>query len=381
MTLLTALKEKIETKELVKGKVEKLDKDAFVVMVEGIPAQCPVKKMADGFIHSKSNFIGKEFEFVVEKVAEENVTLSRIAALKIRDAEIINKAKEDWQANNPTYKGKVKKIMPYGVLVDLGGLTGLVPQAEIDFGRGKPGELVQVGQEVEVKITEWETRKGRPRITMSRKATLANPWKEVRSWKVGERRKGKVLREKEFGFFVEIAPGVEGLLRHEDRSWNGQEAMPVEIGAEIEVIMSSIDSRRQRIGLSTKFPENDPWAKVSAQFAPGTEIDAKVTALKSQGAELDLGDGHASFLPLRMIEKVHGAAYRKAFTPGNEVKVKVTKIDSRSRKIMVSLPQAMNDDGRDDYKQYLAKRKDQAKSKEEQVGSFGALLQQKLQKK
>jgi small subunit ribosomal protein S1 len=223
------------------------------------------------------------------------------------------------------------------------------------------------------------------------KAAAQDPWETIDTLvKLGESYTGRVTNLMPFGAFVEVRPGIEGLVHVSEMSWTKRIHHPSEvakIGDVITVSIKTIDRAAKRISLSMKQVEDDPWFDSAARFTAGKEVEGKVERLKNFGAIVELAPGVSGMLPMGAIKRRFGEAYRQAVTPGKSVVVRVQQLDATERKVLLSLPGLDDEDGDADYKEYLKSETAAAAEKaapaqsEGRVGSFGALLGAKLQKR
>lgn len=384
----------------VKGRVAKANKGGFEVMIFGKPAFCPVSQIDSKFVEDTAPYVGKDFEFLIEKFERggRNLVVSRAALLK---AQAEQRTKELLATLTPetVLDGVVKELRDFGAFVDLGGVDGMVHVSEITHARvAKPGDVLTVGDKVRVKVLKIEpVAGGRPKIALSIKAAMTDPWDEIdRHVEGGASYTGRVVNIMPFGAFVELKPGIEGLLHVSEMSWTKRIHHPsdvVKVGDVVTVLVKDIDRHARRISLSMKQLEQDPWFGAAERFAVGKTLTAPVEKLRPFGAIIDLGDGITGMLPITVIKKKFGDAYRTQATPPKTLEVRVQHLDLNERKIQLTLAGMEDDeDGAQDYREYLkaeAAARAQAASASEaaasaassKMGALGALLQAKLDAK
>jgi small subunit ribosomal protein S1 len=291
--------------------------------------------------------------------------------------------------------GVVKELRDFGAFVDLGGVEGMVHVSEVAYQRvAKPGDVLKVGDKVRVKVLKVETERGRPKIALSIKQAQVDPWDEIeRHVTVSQTYTGKVANVMPFGAFVEIGPGIEGLVHVSEMSWIKRIQHPNELvkpGDQITVVVKDIDRKARRIALSMKALEADPWTAAKERLKVGAVVKAPVERLKSFGATVLLGDGITGMVPMGVIKKKFGEAYRGSTTPGKELEVKIVQVDSGARKVRLSLVGVDEDDAdRNDYLDYLKAEQEKSQGAAAaaegaaagRTGSFGALLSAKLTEK
>jgi small subunit ribosomal protein S1 len=372
----------------VKGKVIKVNKGGFEVQVVGKSGFCPVSQMDLRFIkdEDKDRYIGKEFDFLVEQVSGRNIVLSRSALLKRGQAETIEKVKAAIK-DQATYDGTVVELRDFGAIIEFLGLSGMAHISELSHSRvAHVSEVLAPGQDVRVKVLAVDEQKGQPRISLSIKQAMDDPWvEEAGKIAVGESYPAKVTRLEAFGAFAEIRPGIEGLIHVSELSWTKRVHHPREVlnaGDRITARVLSVDSATRRISLSLKSLFDDPWVKVERDLKVGAPAKGKVASLKAFGAIVDLEQGVQGLLPAGVLRHVFGDGFRKHVIPPKEIDVLIGRIDRDTRKILLSLPNVNADDENEsefrDYLQAEAVARESRGREERSVGSFGELLSKTL---
>ena len=254
------LRQALETGIPVEGVVTAINKGGAEVQVSGMRAFCPLSQLDLRYVENPQQFVGQRLTFRVSRIepgkTRPNIVLSRRALLE-EDAETkATETRERLQVGT-VLKGKVTSLTSYGAFVDLGGLEGMLHVSEIGYSRlAHPGEVLQVGEEVEVQIIKVETGKDerRPRISLSRRALERDPWGDVADqFPEGTEMAGKVMRMESFGAFVEIAPGIEGLVHISEMGANrrlNHARDAVQAGQEVQVRVLAVDPAKRRISLS-----------------------------------------------------------------------------------------------------------------------------------
>ena len=240
-------------------------------------------------------------------------------------------------------KGKVKNITDYGVFVDLGGLDGLLHISDIVWGRvAHPSEVVSTGQEIEVKILKFDREK--TRISLGRKQLLPDPWSTVpERFPIGTRVRGRVVGVTDYGAFVQIEPGVEGLVHVSEMTWSKRMKHPskiVNVGDEVEVVVLDVKPEVHRISLGLKQTLPDPWQEVSTKYPPGTIVSGRVRNLTDFGAFVEIEEGvegliHVSDMSWTDRVKHPGEKVKK----GDTVEAKVLKLDPEHRRLSLGIKQ------------------------------------------
>ena len=269
-----------------------------------------------------------------------NIVLSRRTMLEAeRDSR--RKLLNDVIVEGATLKGTVKNMTEYGAFVDLGGLDGLLHVTDISYRRlAHPSELLKVGQEVEVKILKVDKKK--ERVSLGMKQLEANPWDGVaEKYKVGERLKGRVTHLVDYGAFVEIEPGLEGLIHVSELSWTKKVRHPSQIlneGDWVEAAVLDVQRKEKRLSLGLRQTEPDPFQEIARRYPAGSVIDGKVSNLTDFGAFIEVEPGvegmvHLSELSWGKRAKKPASVLKK----GQEIKAKVLKVDILSRRLSLSL--------------------------------------------
>ena len=385
----------------VRGRVLKVNKGGFEVAVLGKTAFCPLSQIDVRFTENGAEHLNKEYDFLVEKVEEKgrNIVLSRAALLR-RDAEA--KAKELLAKLTPdtVLDGVVSEVRDsLGAFVDLGGVDGLVHISALSHARvAKASDVVSKGDKVRVKVLKIETdERGRPKISLSMKAAAQDPWDDVHNRiEGGKSYTGRVVNLMPFGAFVEVVPGIEGLLHVSELSWTKRVHHPsdvLKIGDAVTVTVKDIDTVQRRLSLTMKQVEDDPWFGATTRFPVGAAVKAPVEKLRPFGAIVELAPGLTGLLPLGVIKRKFGESYKQHTTPGKELEVRIVNLDPNERKVLLTLADVEEADAdRRDYLDYLESEKAAAAAAQaaaakaqqgggEKTGSFGALLSAKLKEK
>jgi small subunit ribosomal protein S1 len=324
----------------VQGKVTGVGVGGLTVKVLGHRAFCPISQIDIKFTDDVNVFLGKNLDFVITRITEggRNVVLSRIPLLeqtlgvKFDDLEKVT-------TDRKMLRGKISKIAEFGLFVDIGGVEGLVHISEVSWERAeKLEESFNVGQEVEVIILKIEKKQPlrSSKISLSIKQVLDNPWDSVGSrFKIGELVQGKITRITNFGAFVELIPGVEGLVHVSEMSWLKRVHHPSEIVQEgnlVQVSILGIDETKKSISLSLKDISDDPWRDVDSRFPAGTEIPGKVSKKSRYGYFIDITEGVTGLLVFANI----ASDKKESFNEGDTINVMVDSIDRANRRISLS---------------------------------------------
>ncbi len=346
-----------DNKVPVAGKVKEACKGGFSVTLMGKRAFCPISQIDSRYVEEPADYVGKSFEFLITEFKENgrNIVVSRRKLLDVRAAEI-RETFMSGLAAGAVLEGRVIKIMPYGAFIELApGIEGMVHVSEFSWSRiGDPSEVVSEGENIAVKVLEVDNSDAaKPRISLSVKQTSANPWeKAVPDFKCGDRVKGRVVSCRDFGAFVEIAPGVEGLVHISEMSYVKRVNNPREIvapGDEVFVVIKDVDHDSRKLSLSLKDAEGDPWQDVPQKYKPGTKVEGTLEKKERFGWFVNLEAGVTALLPNSEIGRSADAAAFEQKKPGEAVKLKVKDVNALERKMTLSPADA---EGSDDWKEY-----------------------------
>jgi len=352
----------------VEGKVAAVIKGGYEVTVGGLRAFCPFSQMDLRRVESEQDFVGRVLDFRVTKFAEggRNLVLSRRALLEEQAAKAAEETREKLLPD-AVLPGTVVSLADFGAFVDLGGVQGLVPISEISHARvERPGDRLRVGEHVTVKVLRLDEAKNK--ITLSLKALEGDPWAAV-SGRLRERQvvRGRALRATEFGVFVELLPGVDGLLHTSEIPRHRQGAMreAVAAGAEIAVMIVNVDLTRRRIALAQAPEGTAIGQEVASTVAVGAVLMGTVERVEPFGVFVRLGPGQTGLVPNAELGTTRGADPRKVFPAGSEMKVLVLAIEEGGRRIRLSREKALAHEEQAETQAYL---------KDARKGGFGMTL-------
>jgi len=357
----------------VDGKVAAVIKGGYEVTVAGLRAFCPFSQMDLRRAESEAEYVGRVLEFRVTRYTENgrNIVLSRRQLLEEQAARNAEETRKKITVG-VVLTGTVASLADFGAFVDLGGVQGLVPVSEISHSRvGRPADRLRVGETVTVKVLRLDDEKGK--ITLSLKALEGDPWAAVPG-RLRERQvvRGRAVRATDFGVFVELLPGVDGLLHQSEipRSRQGALREAAAGAAEVTVMIVGIDGEKRRIALALAPEDAAPGAQVASTAEVGAVLMGTVERLEPFGAFVRLGPGQTGLVPTAELGTSRGADLRKAFPIGTEIKVMVLAIEEGGRRIRLSHAQALAQEEKAEAQAYL---RDARKG-----GGFGLTLGEKL---
>ena len=287
--------EALDNNEVVKGYIKCRTKGGMIVDVLGTEAFLPGSQIDVKPIHDYDVFVGKTMEFKIVKVNPDfrNVVVSHKALI---EAELEAQRKEiiSHLEKGQVLEGTVKAIMQYGVFMDLGGVDGLIHITDLSWGRvSDPKELLSEGQKINVVILDFDDEK--KRIALGLKQLTPHPWEALNAdLKVGDKISGKVVVMADYGAFVEVAPGVEGLIHVSEMSWSQHLRSAndfLKVGQEVEAVVLTLDRDERKMSLGLKQLKNDPWENVDTKYAVGTRHFAKVRNFTNFGVFVEIEEG------------------------------------------------------------------------------------------
>lgn len=328
----------MDDNEVIQGYIKCRTKGGMIVDVFGIEAFLPGSQIDVHPIRDYDMFVGKTMEFKVVKINQEfrNVVVSHKALI---EAELEAQKKEiiSHLEKGQVLEGTVKNITSYGVFVDLGGVDGLVHITDLSWGRvGDPHEVVQLDQKINVVILDFDEEK--KRIALGLKQLTPHPWDSLDpNLKVGDHVKGKVVVIADYGAFVEIQPGVEGLIHVSEMSWSqhlrsAQEFLHV--GDEVEAVILSLDRQERKMSLGIKQLKEDPWETIEQKYPVGSRHTAKVRNFTNFGIFVELEEGVDGLIHISDLSWTKKVKHPSEFTSvGADIDVVVLDIDKENRRL------------------------------------------------
>ncbi len=330
--------EALENNEIIKGYIKCRTKGGMIVDVFGIEAFLPGSQIDVKPIRDYDVFVGKTMEFKVVKINQEfkNVVVSHKALIEAeleqQKKEIIAKLEK-----GQVLEGAVKNITSYGVFIDLGGVDGLIHITDLSWGRvNDPNEVVKLDEKLNVVILDFDDEK--KRIALGLKQLQPHPWDALDpDLKVGDKVKGKVVVMADYGAFVEIAPGVEGLIHVSEMSWSqhlrsAQDFMKV--GDEVEAVVLTLDRKERKMSLGIKQLKADPWANIEEKYPVGSKHTAKVRNFTNFGVFVELEEGVDGLIHISDLSWTKKIKHPSEFTQiGADIDVQVLEIDKENRRL------------------------------------------------
>ena len=332
------INEALANDEVIKGFIKCRTKGGMIVDVFGIEAFLPGSQIDVRPIRDYDIFVGKTMEFKVVKINQEfrNVVVSHKALIEAeleqQKREIIAKLEK-----GQVLEGTVKNITNYGVFIDLGGVDGLIHITDLSWGRvSHPSEVVELDQKLNVVILDFDDEK--KRIALGLKQLMPHPWDALNpDLKVGDKVKGRVVVMADYGAFIEIAPGVEGLIHVSEMSWSqhlrsAQDFMKV--GDEIEAVILTLDREDRKMSLGIKQLKNDPWENIETKYPVGSKHTAKVRNFTNFGVFVEIEEGVDGLIHISDLSWTKKIKHPSEFTQiGADIDVQVLEIDKDNRRL------------------------------------------------
>jgi small subunit ribosomal protein S1 len=361
---------------IITGKVKSVVKGGLVVNV-GVEAFLPSSQIDVVTPKNLASFVGNTYEFKVVKINQErqNIVLSRRELIEAERNEKRSKLLAEMTPGD-IRKGTVKNITDSGAFIDLNGLDGLLHITDMSWGRlTHPSEILKVGQELDVVVLD--VNKEKERVSLGLKQKMTNPWDNIEAkFPVGQKVKGKVVSLVPYGAFVQLEPGVEGLVHVTELSWTKRIAKPGDVlkqDQEIEAVVLGINREEQKISLGVRQLESNPWDSASAKYAVGQKVKGQVRNLTSYGAfvELEEGiDGMIHVSDMSWTRKINHPS--EVMKKGDVVEATVLEVDRPNQRIALGIKQLEIDPW--DNIEKLYKVGDLVTGKVTKLASFGAFV-------
>ena len=363
---------------VVTGTVKSAVRGGLLVQIDDVEAFLPGSQVDVTPVRDLEPYVGQTYEFKVIKISNErrNLIVSRRELIEGTMAEKKAELLESLQKGE-IRKGRVKNITDFGAFIDLDGIDGLLHITDMSWGRVKhPSEILKVGQELDVMVLDVDRE--RERISLGLKQTTPNPWDSIlEQFPVGSRVSGKVVNLAAYGAFVEIAPGIEGLVHISEFSWTKRVARAsdmLSVGDEVQVVVLSVDVENQKIALGIRQTQANPWDTVQERFPVGSKVKGKVRNFTAYGAfvELEEGiDGMIHVSDMSWTRKINHPS--ECLQKGQEVEAVVLDVNAKEQRISLSLKAAMQDPWDEIAQKFPVGSV--VKGKVSKIASFGAFVE------
>lgn len=327
----------------VEGKVTAAVKGGFSVDIMRRRAFCPTSQMDLRPVEKPEDYVGKSFSFVITKLEQggRNIVISRRMLLEAAQAENLQSFLDSVKEGD-VLEGKVARLTPFGAFVELApGVDGLVHVSELSWSKvQKPDEVLALGDAVRVKLVGVSKEEKGTRISLSIRQISEDPWNSVGDrLHAGDTITGKVARLAAFGAFVEVLPGIEGLVHLSEMSWEKRVNKAEEVlavGEEVTVKIKEVDTEKRRVSLSLRDAAGDPWAQVAEDFPIDSEHAGRLEKRATFGLFINLAPGITGLMPNSFIASTKGRSKFDKLAPGDEVTVRVAEMNLEARKVTLA---------------------------------------------
>jgi small subunit ribosomal protein S1 len=377
---LDLLRQMYENRLPVEAKVAARNKGGFDVNIGGLRAFCPLSQIALGKIDNPDQFIGQSYEFRVTELSDDGrrIVVSRAALLKEANA---SKAEETRRNIVPGAEltGTIKTITPFGAFVDLGGIDGLLHVSEMSRRRvTDPNEVVAVGQEVRVKVIKVEN--DGKRISLSMKDQEPDPWSDVADrYPAGTQFSGRIVRTTDFGLFVEVEPGIDGLVHYSQLPFGVKQGdADIAIGTTVTGWIREVDASKKRLSLSLReVATRDPWDGAAQRYPAGKVVEGTVDHGGAPGIFVQIEPGLTGLIPNSEISVAPGADPSRAHEAGEKLAVRIMSIDPQRKRISLSHEAAKAAAERDEYVKFAEERGDNESGESAMALAFKRAMEKK----
>ncbi len=336
-----------ENEEVIEGLVVAKVKGGLSVDI-GVKAFLPGSQIDLRPVRNMDVYIGKKYKFKVIKFNKKrgNIVLSRRALLE-EERESLRTQTLDTMKEGSLVIGSVKNITDYGAFIDLGGMDGLLHITDMSWGRVKhPSEILNVGDEIQVKVLKYDNEK--ERVSLGLKQLQTDPWESVKAaYPTGTKLRGKVVSLAEYGAFIELGEGIEGLIHVSEMSWTKRVKHPsqiVNVGDEVDVVVLEVDSENRRISLGMKQLQINPWVEMKESYAPGTIIEGEVKSVTDFGIFVGIEDGIDGLVHISDFSWTKRVNHpSEMFTKGEKVRAVVLGVDIENERFSLGIKQLEGD--------------------------------------
>jgi len=342
------IREAHEKGELVTGKLVRRIKGGIVVDIQGVDAFLPGSQISLRQVPNFDQILGQTMELKIIKVnrPRRNIVVSRRVVLEEKRSSMRQQLLAEIEPGQER-KGVVKNVTDFGVFIDLGGVDGLLHITDMSWGRvNHPSEMVSIGEEMTVKILDFDKETGR--ISLGLKQLTPYPWDEVEEkYPVGKRVKGKIVSLTDYGAFVELEKGVEGLIHISEMSWTQHIKHPskvLNVGETVETVVLSVDKQNEKISLGLKQMEPDPWLTLEVKYPVGTRVMGKVRNLTAFGAFVEIEEGIDGLVHISDLSWTRRITHpSEVLKKGDTIEVVILGIDRENRRISLGHKQLQED--------------------------------------
>ncbi len=343
----TDISKAAENEEVIEGTVVAKVKGGLSVDI-GVKAFLPGSQIDLRPVRNMDVYIGKKYKFKVIKFNKKrgNIVLSRRALLE-EERDSLRSQTLDTMNEGSIVTGLVKNITDYGAFIDLGGMDGLLHITDMSWGRVKhPSEILNVGDEIQVKVLKYDKEK--ERVSLGMKQLHSDPWEAVKSqYPVGTKLKGKVVSLAEYGAFVELGEGIEGLIHVSEMSWTKRVKHPsqiVTVDQEVDVVVLEVDTENRRISLGMKQLQANPWVELKESYAPGTIIEGEVKSVTDFGIFIGIEDGIDGLVHISDFSWTKRVNHpSEMYAKGQKVRAVVLGVDIENERFSLGIKQLEGD--------------------------------------
>ncbi len=342
------VKEAADAGTVVEGRLLRKIKGGVVADLYGVEAFLPGSQISIRQVHNLDELFNQTLRFKIIKLNKRrrNIVVSRRAVLEDERERMKTDLLSELEKGQ-VREGTVKNITDFGAFVDLGGIDGLLHITDMSWGRvAHPSEVVRIGEKIKVKVLNFDRE--RERISLGLKQLQPYPWEGVEEkYSVGKQVRGKVVSITDYGAFIELEEGVEGLVHVSEMSWTRHVRHPskvVNVGDEVEAVVLKVDKEHEKISLGMKQVEPDPWATLDLKYPPGTRLRGKVRNLTNFGAFVEIEDGIDGLVHVSDMSWTKRVMHpSEVVKKGDEIDVVVLKIDRDERRVSLGLKHTMSD--------------------------------------
>lgn len=372
----------MEKKVPVEGRITGINKGGFNVKVMGKQSFCPFSQIDNKFVGEPADYLSKSFDFIISRVEKRgrNIVLTRLPLL---EEEVISKISELKSKidSKDIVSGTISKISSFGLFIDLGIVEGLVHISEVSWDRSENLEdYYSIGQNIDCVILKIEEKKPlkESRISLSIKQMGENPWNSVENkFKAGDTLEGTITRLAKFGAFIQLIPGIEGLIHNSEMAWDRKVRHASEIvkeGEKVKVTILEVNSEKKSISCTLKDADADPFSNIEKKFPLGSNVEGTVASETKYGFFIDLNEDLTGLLVHQNISKDKKGSIKK----NDKIKVNINSIDKDNRRISLSYGNVHPAESTDsDTKKFFDNQKKESIDKSE----FGIMLKAALEKK